>query len=118
MLALAIALISLALLAYTAGVWAEHRTGRLQPWHVATFAVGLAFDATGTWVMSRLAGQGATTGHPMSSSVLGSALGSVMAVTGAAALGLMAAHLGWALVVLRRGRPHELTAFHKLNLNI
>ena len=118
MLALAIALISLALLAYTAGVWTEHRTGLLRPWHVATFAVGLTFDATGTWVMSRLAGQTAATGQSVSSSELGGALSSGMAVTGAAALGLMAAHLGWALVVLWRGRPRELAAFHTLSLGV
>lgn len=111
MLALAIVLISLALVAYTTGVWAEKISGRLKVWHAVAFCVGLTFDATGTYVMTLIANSG---GMPTGGAA--GMLSSVMAITGALALLLMAAHAAWAIVVLIRRRPSELTTFHKFSL--
>ena len=45
MLIIAIVLITLALIFYTTGVWAEKLGGRLKRWHAGAFLAGLAFDA-------------------------------------------------------------------------
>lgn len=113
MLIPAIILISAALVLYTAGVVAERRTGVLKPWHAALFAAGLACDATGTWLMTRIADAGnyVTTG-------LAATLTTVMAVTGALALLLMAAHLVWAVVVLWRGDEAAKRLFHRFSLAV
>ena len=95
MLALAIALITLALLAYTVGVWAERRSGELRWWHVAAFGVGLTADATGTLAMSSIA-----SGADASEQLADGFLTQLMAVTGTLALLLMALHLAWALVAV------------------
>ncbi len=109
MLVLAIVLITAALVFYTLGVMAEFRAGTLHRWHVGAFLLGLTFDATGTFVMSQIAqtAGAATVAGPLSS---------VMAVTGALALVLMAIHAGWAIVVLLRNRPSELLGFHRFSL--
>lgn len=109
MLPVAIILITAALAAYSFGVWAEHRHGTLRPLHVAAFAVGLACDASGTWLMSLIADQ---------QSGPRGILTQVMMVTGALALVLMLAHLVWALVVLLRDRPAERASFHRLSVGV
>jgi len=38
----------LALVCYSIGVWSERISGRLKPWHLLFFWLGLAFDAAGT----------------------------------------------------------------------
>ncbi|RRD47082.1 HsmA family protein [Tessaracoccus sp. OH4464_COT-324] len=115
MLALSIVLISLALASYTVGVLAEHRGRVLRWWHAAAFAVGLLFDATGTWIMSDIARSGAET---LGTSAVAQGLSEVMAITGAAALLLMALHLAWALTVLWRGREREKAVFHRFSLGV
>lgn len=112
MLVAAIILISLALVAYTAGVWAERISGRLRPFHAVLFGAGLAFDAGGTWLMSRIAEAGT---HD-SATATGGVLMSVMAVTGLIALVLMAVHFVWAVVVLVRNREEELATFHRFSV--
>ncbi len=109
MLILAIVLITSALVFYTAGVWAERRSGSLTWGHVALFAAGLTFDATGTTVMSRIAAAGTSSTGLLSQ---------IMVVTGALALVLMAGHLAWALIVMWRDRPSERLVFHKLSLAV
>lgn len=84
MLTAAIVGITAALVTYSVGVWAERRDGRLRWAHVGLFGAGLAFDATGTALMSLLAG-GADAGRPAGVAV---GLNGVMAVTGAVAPGL------------------------------
>ena len=49
-------LITLALIFYTIGVWAERLAGRLMPWHLIFFWGGLIFDTTGTSIMMDMAG--------------------------------------------------------------
>jgi uncharacterized repeat protein (TIGR03987 family) len=111
MLALAIVLITLALVFYTLGVWAERRSGELRWWHVAAFGVGLAADISGTSVMALIAGSGTATGIDQSSW-----LTQVMAITGGLALGLMALHLAWAAVTMLRGRAKEKQSFHRFSI--
>ncbi len=103
-------IITLALAFYTLGVWAERIQGTLKWWHVAAFAAGLTCDATGTVLMSRLADQQATAGKTAG------VFDTIMAWTGALAIGLMAVHLVWALVVLIRNRPNEKASFHKFSI--
>lgn len=111
MLALAIVLISLALALYTLGVWAERRSGELRWWHVAAFAGGLAADISGTIVMSVIAGSGGPTGIEQNP-----VLAQMMAATGLLALGLMALHLGWAVVTMIRNRDNERHVFHRFSV--
>ena len=111
MLVLAIVLISLALVFYTLGVWAERRSGELQWWHVAAFAAGLAADVSGTVVMAMIANRGGPTGIEQSP-----VLAQAMAATGGLALVLMALHLGWAVVTMLRDRADERRIFHRFSI--
>lgn len=111
MLALAIVLISLALVCYTLGVWAERRSGELRWWHVAAFAAGLTADISGTAVMSMIANSGAPTGVEQNPF-----LAQTMAVTGLLALILMALHLAWAILTMLRNRPNEKRTFHRFSV--
>lgn len=107
MLFFSIVAITLALVLYTSGVWAERRSQSLQGWHVALFGSGLFFDGLGTYLMSILADENtqARTG-----------LMAVMAVTGAVALILMAAHFLWAWRTYRRGTDEQKTKFHRYSV--
>lgn len=97
--------ITLALLAYTLGVFSERRAGTLKKTHLALFWVGLALDATGTTLMSGLAG-----GTQASSPLHGA--------TGLAAIVLMAFHALWASVVLARGKESARERFHRLSIAV
>ena len=55
MLATASAVISLALVAYTIGVFSERRSGELKRSHLVFFWLGLICDSTGTGLMSIMA---------------------------------------------------------------
>lgn len=112
MLIAAIVLISLALVGYTTGVWAERLSTLLRPAHAWLFALGFLFDGSGTYLMWRIAQQGTAS----VASATGGVLMSVMAITGQIALILMALHLAWALIVLVRNRPNELATFHRLSI--
>ena len=61
MLTASIVLITSALIAYTTGVWAEHRSGTLRWWHVVAFGAGLTCDASGTAMMAVTAASHAAT---------------------------------------------------------
>lgn len=110
MLALSIVIITLALIFYTIGVWAERIQRTLKPWHAIFFALGLTADATGTILMTRIAAQQREQG------ITADGLSSVMAVSGTIAIALMAVHLGWAIVVLVRNRGAEKNTFHRFSL--
>lgn len=114
MLPLAIVLITAALVFYTAGVWAERRHGELRPGHAVAFALGLAFDAAGTFLMSRIA----ASGTHVAATPLASGLNTVMATTGAIALVLMAVHLAWAVLVLMRGDARAKARFHRFSVAV
>ena len=103
-LALASGIITLALVFYTAGVFAERRAGALKPRHLVLFYLGLACDTFGTSVMTNLAA--ASGANP------------VHAVTGALALVLVLVHAGWATVTLARGSESARAQFHRLSIAV
>ncbi|MGZ0711099.1 HsmA family protein (plasmid) [Coraliomargarita sp. W4R53] len=110
MLPAAIVTITLALVFYTIGVWAERIQKVLKWWHVAFFALGLAADTTGTLMMSDIASERRAAG------VEASTLDTVMAWSGLIAIALMAFHLIWAVIVLLRGRDKEIHTFHRFSV--
>jgi uncharacterized repeat protein (TIGR03987 family) len=93
--------ITLALICYSVGVWSERFAGRLKPWHLAFFWLGLAFDTWGTGMMFDMAGG-------MTFDVHG--------VTGLIAIGLMFLHAGWATIVLARRNERWITSFHRFSI--
>lgn len=106
MLATASAVISLALVAYTIGVFSERRSGELKRSHLAFFWLGLICDSTGTGLMSIMAqNSGGTTSslHP---------------VTGFLAIALMLFHAAWATYVVFRGNEKTRRGFHTLSIGV
>jgi uncharacterized repeat protein (TIGR03987 family) len=96
-------LITLALVFYSLGIWAERFARFLKPWHVACFWTGFLFDVSGTLSMHRIS-QGSF--EILSPHIL----------TGQLALWLMFAHAIWATVVVRKGDEHALHGFHRYSL--
>lgn len=94
-------LITLALVFYSVGVWAERLAGKLKPWHLVFFWLGLACDTIGTGLMMEMAG-GLTA--------------DVHGVTGVAAILLMLVHAVWATLVLIRRDERAIANFHKFSL--
>ena len=111
MLLPAIVLITAALVLYTIGVWAERIQRVLKWWHVVFFALGLAADASGTYLMTLIADRG-----PSEATGVAAVLLAIMGVTGVIAILLMAVHLVWAIVVLVRGRDREKHTFHRFSV--
>lgn len=110
MLVPAIVIITLALVFYSIGVWAERIQHTLKWWHAAFFALGLAADTTGTLLMSQIAAERRAAG------VTPTTFDQLMGWTGLAAIILMAIHLLWAVIVLLRGREHEKAVFHRFSI--
>jgi uncharacterized repeat protein (TIGR03987 family) len=102
-IALSAILITLALVFYSIGVWAERITRYLKKWHVWAFWTGLLFDISGTWTMGKLSE------NPFNILDLHS-------LTGQIALWLMFIHAIWATIVVRRGSEIMLEKFHKYSL--
>lgn len=96
-------LITLALLFYSLGVWAERLARYLKKWHLVAFWMGLAFDISGTYAMHRLATAPFDILAPHT-------------LTGQIALWLMLAHAIWATVVVRRGSETARRNFHRYSL--
>jgi uncharacterized repeat protein (TIGR03987 family) len=94
-------IISLALVFYTIGVWSERIQGRLKPWHLVFFYLGLVCDTWGTGLMIEMAGG-------LTSDIHG--------VTGVIAILLMLIHAAWATVVLVRKDEKMIQNFHKFSL--
>jgi len=110
MLLPAIILITLALVLYSVGVWAERAQKVLKPWHAVFFGLGLAADASGTYLMSLIAESNREAG------VEPGILTQIMAISGVIALVLMAVHFVWAIVVLVRDREAEKHRFHRFSV--
>lgn len=100
--AVAATLITLALIFYTVGVWAERIARYLKPWHVACFWTGFAFDSAGTLAMEFI--------EP------GFNWASLHTITGQIALWLMLAHAIWATRVVRHGSAKARAEFHRYSL--
>ena len=94
-------LITLALIFYTIGVWAERFAGRLKPWHLIFFWGGLVFDTAGTTIMLDMAGGLAFDIH---------------GVTGVLAIVLMIIHAVWATIVLLRKNEQAILTFHRFSV--
>ncbi|MFV0428980.1 MAG: HsmA family protein [Arachnia sp.] len=110
MLPAAIVIITVAFVCYTVGVWGERIQGILKPWQAWFFAAGLACDATGTFLMTRIAAaRGAA-------NLAAGPLTQLMAVTGTIAILLMAFHLGWALLVIKRDIDAQKRTFHRFSV--
>jgi len=94
--------ITLALVFYTIGVWAERIAHFLKPWHVVMFWLGLACDTTGTYAMERL-GNGVdwTSFHT---------------VTGMLAILLMLGHAVWATWTIRKGTEAAQRDFYRYSI--
>jgi uncharacterized repeat protein (TIGR03987 family) len=93
--------ITLALLFYSIGVWSERLAGRLKPWHLAFFWLGLICDTWGTGLMFEMAGGMAFDLH---------------GITGMVAIMLMMVHAFWATVVLVRKDENAIINFHKFSV--
>jgi len=96
-------LISLALLFYSLGVWAERMTRYLKLWHTAAFWTGFIFDVSGTWAMTHL------TEGPFN-------LFEMHTLTGQIALWLMLLHAIWATFVVWKGSEKARAGFHHYSL--
>ena len=103
MLILSTILITLALVFYSTGIWAERISRRLKPWHVITFWFGFFFDVSGTLVMHKMADGRFDILDPHT-------------LTGQVALWLMLAHAIWATIVIRRGLESWIRKFHRYSL--
>lgn len=103
MLILSTVLITLALVFYSIGIWAERIARLLKPWHVVTFWAGFTFDVGGTLMMHRMA-EGAFS------------LLDTHTLTGQIALWLMFGHAIWATVVIRRNIEIMKIKFHRFSI--
>lgn len=97
-----VVLITLALVCYSLGVWAERLRRYLLPWHVAAFWTGFGFDLGGTGTMELM-----SPGFNWSSS---------HTITGQIALWLMLAHALWATRVVRNRDELRRRRFHRYSL--
>ena len=93
--------INLALLFYSIGVWSERISGKLKPWHLAFFWLGLVCDTWGTGLMFEMAGG-------MQFDIHG--------LTGLLAILLMLIHAVWATIVLVRKDEKAINNFHKFSV--
>ena len=103
MTSLPFVIITLALLFYSIGVWSERIAGRLKPWHLVFFWMGLICDTWGTGMMMDMAGGFTKDIH---------------GITGIIAILLMFVHAIWATVVLFRKDEVAITNFHKFSVMV
>ena len=94
-------IITSALVFYSIGVWSERIQGKLKPWHLAFFVLGLICDTWGTGLMFEFVGG-------MTFDVHG--------ITGLIAILLMLVHALWALIVLIKKDEKAINNFHKFSL--
>ena len=103
MIILSSVLITLALVFYSTGIWAERIARILKPWHVIAFWTGFAFDVAGTLAM-----------HRMSEGPFDFL--NLHTLTGQIALWLMLGHAIWATIVIRKSMESMILKFHKFSL--
>ena len=96
-------IITAALLFYTVGVWSERFAGRLKPWHLLFFVLGLVCDTVGTGMMFEFAGGMTFDLH---------------GITGLIAIVLMFVHAVWASVVLWRKDEQAIRTFHRFSVAV
>jgi uncharacterized repeat protein (TIGR03987 family) len=105
MMILSTVLITLALVFYSTGIWAERIARMLKPWHVVTFWTGFVFDVAGTLAMHRLSGGEFDILEPHT-------------LTGQIALWLMLAHATWATAVILKNQQRMKVRFHRYSLGV
>lgn len=103
----AIITITLALVFYTIGVWAEHRSRQLKKSHLIFFWLGLCMDTTGTILMGRIAKQSMFSGKL-----------SLHGITGSLAIVLMIVHAIWATIVLAKNNEASAKNFHRFSIAV
>ncbi|MEG0132847.1 MAG: HsmA family protein [Clostridium sp.] len=106
----AIITITLALVFYTIGVFGERRAKTLSKKHLIMFWLGLVFDTTGTFTMSRIASEGGA--------AISAGAQMLHGVTGVLAIVLMLFHAGWATWVLYKNDDAKKQAFHKFSITV
>ena len=99
----AIVSITLALVFYTIGTWAEKIQKVLKIWHIVFFLFGLVVDSLGTAIMSGIAEKAAGTNV-------------LHAITGLLAIVLMAIHAGWAIFTYCMGSQKAKEKFSKFSV--
>ena len=104
----AIVTITLALLFYTIGVFAERKSKSLNKTHVIIFWLGLLCDTTGTITMSSIAKSGVE--------VMNVATQTLHSLTGFLAIVLMLFHAIWATWVLYKNDEKKKQTFHKFSI--
>ncbi|WP_065220676.1 MULTISPECIES: HsmA family protein [Butyricimonas] len=97
----AIVSMTLALVFYSIGTWAERIQKILKLWHITFFVLGLFADSFGTTVMIEIAGEN---------------MNSLHASTGALALLLMAIHALWAIWTYWKGSQRAKQNFSKFSV--
>lgn len=90
-----------ALVFYSIGVWGERIQGRLKPWHLVFFVLGLICDTWGTSLMFEF---------------VGGMMFDIHGITGLIAILLMLIHAIWAFVVLLQKNEKALMNFHKFSV--
>lgn len=99
----AIIIITLALVFYSIGAWAERIQHLLKGWHVVCFFLGLIADTVGTGIMSQL--------------VKASGESDLLhGITGLAAIILMALHAFWAIWTYFKGTAKAKQNFSKFSI--
>lgn len=105
LMVLSTALITLALLFYSIGVWAERIAKYLKGWHLYAFWAGFVCDVSGTIAMGQLSS------NPFD-------LNDIHTLTGQVALWLMLTHAIWATVVVKKGKEKQRAEFHSYSLMV
>lgn len=98
----AIISITLALVFYSIGTWAERIQKVLKLWHIVFFLFGLMADSFGTAVMSRIAGETDTN--------------ILHGITGLMAIVLMAIHAIWAIWTYWKGSVKAKQNFSRFSV--
>jgi len=96
-------LVTLALVSYSVGVWAERLSRYLKKWHIGAFWIGFIFDLSGTLAMGQISDE------PFN-------LLDIHTLTGQIALWLMLFHATWATIVVKKGQERLRKKFHRYSI--
>lgn len=99
----AIVIITLALIFYSIGTWAERLQRVLKGWHIVFFLLGLIADTTGTGIMSAMVRDSGESNF-------------WHAFTGLAAIILMAFHALWAIRTYWKGSEKAKQNFSRFSI--
>lgn len=111
----AIIFINSAFILYTVGVWSEKLQGKLKPWHLVVFWIGIFCDIAGTSAMSAISKRNGE-------SILVTFIQYMQtsfefhSLAGAIALALMLIHACWATVVVINKESDWIRRFHRYSL--